>query len=806
MVCLSDGSDVSVDGCQHVFCEECIVQWCYYGEQTSCPTCRAPVRQIRSLATSEVLHEFIGPVGTSAPICEQDFALKQRALKQSMEANRSVEAAESGAAVSRGEIGADADDCAAASARRDNVAATDDRADACSDAAADVADSAEVGAADDLSNSGCDGGHIGTGFEQNDVGQMIARIVALNTHSGKGKSARNRADTVTTNAIAAAQAEAQTSRKGLRSAGRSTANAAAEPNEYAGLRGGADEALRNKRCRCARCGYTCALGLQLGRAHAFEHKQTTMWGATSFEAHPVAEMLQLAVTLMHDYGWNELTIPFCDRDYLDDALRRSDETAAAAAQRAWHSARLNSTAQAARAVALELPFVEAPPDLDVEFANGVSSIQGVHMAFVCVDREHVLSGSAALRALWAHELSAQVIDNYDPIRLSEETLLRIVAHATMHGNRTTSAKGEQQAAAWIANEDAAIAVVQMDSATLARVRAASRDNDVEALRACLRKSAVSHVLAPRGGLLSRPAEEVARSSEAAAFAREPHEMAQQSFCRAGAAAGMFRGASAVSSLAQHPDMRDRAAREWPEHISFIAPSNADGGLKAVAMRYIADEAGRARKRKSRSGETSTRMVGDGANQPRYVRLHPPVRGAELDGEALKQLSQDEAYMRDVRAPQQAMAGRILLTLLHFGYGMEALSADQRTNPFEVSAVTWLRVCSEQPDFDAASHYFARGTRASLVSQPMAVHVDGVAQRRQRPRTSVELLTTRWAEVAYSWSDSQRKAELAAARRTQPLVATSLWLRTSISLNVTPCRGLALVAVPLPTVAKSDIYL
>jgi hypothetical protein len=221
------------------------------------------------------------------------------------------------------------------------------------------------------------------------------------------------------------------------------------------------------------------------------------------------------------------------------------------------------------------------------------------------------------------------------------------------------------------------------------------------------------------------------------------------------------------------------------------------------MRYIADEGGRARKRRRSSGETSTRMVGDGANQPRYVRLHPPVRGAELDGEALKQLSQDDAYMRDVRAPQQAMAGRSLLTLLHYGYGMEALSADQQTNPFEVSAVTWLRVCSEQPDFDAACHCFARGTRASLVSQPMAVHVDGVAQRKQRHRTSVELLTARWAEAACSWSNSEREAELAAARRTQPLVATSLWLRTSISLDVTPCRGLALVAVPPPTVAKSD---
>ena len=106
VVCLTDGSDVSVDGCPHVFCEGCIVQWCYYRQQTTCPTCRAPVREIRSLETREVLHEFIGPRTTSALICEKAFALKQRALKQCVEAAESMEAAESGAADARSDIGA----------------------------------------------------------------------------------------------------------------------------------------------------------------------------------------------------------------------------------------------------------------------------------------------------------------------------------------------------------------------------------------------------------------------------------------------------------------------------------------------------------------------------------------------------------------------------------------------------------------------------------------------------------------------------------------------------------------------------
>ena len=627
-----------------------------------------------------------------------------------------------------------------------------------------------------------------------DVKRLTEQIIALNAQHGKRKGVPNRARTITTDALAAAVAEVQSGRQGLRSAGQCVEEAATVPNEHAGLRG-VDEVVRNTTCRCACCGYTCAFGLQLGRAQTFELGQTSMWGASNFQEHPVAKMLVLSATLLEEFGWSELVIPFCDRDFLDDALLDSGQRAPAAALQSWHDAKLDLTAQAAKAAAVELPFVEAAPTIPVDFATGMGHIEGVHLAIICVDRAHVLAGSAALRALWAHELSPNVIKNYEPIDLSEETMLRIVANATIYGNRRmATATGEEQAALWMSEKDAAVAVFQMDSSTLDTVRAASCTADVDAMRACLRRSAVSHVLAPQGATLDRSAETVARSSEAAAFMRDPSEMAQQSFCRPGAAAGMFDGASAAKRLAQHADVRERVAREHREHITFIAPSNTHGGLRSLAMRYIADEAGRARKRKGKGGEPSTRMAGDGANQPRYVRIYPPVRGAELDGEALKQLSVDEAYMQDVRKPQQAMTGRILLTLQHYGYGMEALSADQVTNPFETSAVTWLRVCNEQPDFDAACHYFASGTRASLVLQPMAVHVDGVAQRKQRHRTSVELLTTRWADAAHSWTDSERAAELAMARGNQPHVGKSLWLRSSISLDVRPCRGLALVAV------------
>ena len=113
----------------------------------------------------------------------------------------------------------------------------------------------------------------------------------------------------------------------------------------------------------------------------------------------------------------------------------------------------------------------------------------------------------------------------------------------------------------------------MDSATLASVRAAAHRAAVGAgtahevaLSASLRTSAVSHILAPCGGRLDRPAEEVARSSEAAAFQLDPGDVADQLFCRPGAAAGMFNATSAAERLARHPDVQSRARRRWSEHI------------------------------------------------------------------------------------------------------------------------------------------------------------------------------------------------------------------------------------------------
>ena len=70
-----------MDGCSHRFCAGCITTWCPYNEQSTCPTCRAEVREIRDLATSEVLYEFRGPK-TAPSICSKAFVQEQRTLKK----------------------------------------------------------------------------------------------------------------------------------------------------------------------------------------------------------------------------------------------------------------------------------------------------------------------------------------------------------------------------------------------------------------------------------------------------------------------------------------------------------------------------------------------------------------------------------------------------------------------------------------------------------------------------------------------------------------------------------------------------
>ena len=434
------------------------------------------------------------------------------------------------------------DDAAASDGRAGDGSTAADVCDADADAngsfAATVVDDFGGGTVADSDADGADaddGGGAATdepgaaGGSRLDVEQTIGLLMELNVNSARKSKAvaKVKVPTVTTDVIAAAVAAAAAAderggRTGLRSAGPGAVEDPTEaPNELAGLRG-ISEATRDTTCRCVNCGYTCAFGLQLGRAKTFECKQSSMWGASSFERHPVAKMIMIAATLLEEHGWQELKIPYCDRDFLDGALRGSSARAEAAALHAWEQAALDRTARAATASAVELPFVEPAPCMPVRLADGsVEHVMGVPLGFVCVDRKHVLDASAALRELWGHELTPEVVKGYTPLSLNEETVLRVVASATIRGDHCAPiAIGERQAAQWMERDGLAVAVCQMDSVTLDSVRAAARRaaagtgtaHEVALIRASLRTSAVSHILAPCGGRLDRLAEEVARSS------------------------------------------------------------------------------------------------------------------------------------------------------------------------------------------------------------------------------------------------------------------------------------------------------
>ena len=166
-----------------------------------------------------------------------------------------------------------------------------------------------------------DGGTITTatdepgaaGSSHLDVEQTIGLLLELNVNSARKSkaAAKVKVPTVTTDVIAAAVAAAAAAderegRTGLRSAGPGAVEDPTEaPNELAGLRG-VSQATRDTTCRCVSCGYTCAFGLQLGRAKTFECRQSSMWGASSFEGHPVADMIMIAATLFEEHGWREL--------------------------------------------------------------------------------------------------------------------------------------------------------------------------------------------------------------------------------------------------------------------------------------------------------------------------------------------------------------------------------------------------------------------------------------------------------------------------------------------------------------------
>jgi hypothetical protein len=375
-ICFDADANTSVEGCGHRFCAGCITKWCFAYEESTCPICRREVRRVDDLK-GIALYTWEGHCVPATDEALDAFKAEQCTICSDGD----------GAGTRKCGV-----DLAAERCRRNHHSVAVCGALDCGTAC----DAAGYGTADDAVDCGEEDDNCMDGASLMDVEQRLIQLNAHDTerHHGAGGDAEVVAATnLTTNIIASAVARAATD-------GNATHGPHELPHERAALRG-VDEAVRATPCRCACCGYTCAFGLHLGRAHEFEYKQLTMWGAAQFEGHAVATMIMMAHDLLEEHGWSSITIPFCDRDYFHDALDGSGERAEAAAQRAWAEAELNSVAAAAVRCAVELPFVEQAPCMQHAFADGVAEVRGTPLAFLCLDRAHVLEASAKLRRLCA---------------------------------------------------------------------------------------------------------------------------------------------------------------------------------------------------------------------------------------------------------------------------------------------------------------------------------------------------------------------------------------------------------------------
>jgi hypothetical protein len=279
----------------------------------------------------------------------------------------------------------------------------------------------------------------------------------------------------------------------------------AVPHETAGLARRVGRNASAATCTCSKCGRVCSFSVLLGRAHAFEYEVSAMWGAGDFRSHTVGKLILLAEQMVEDEDLNHILLPFCDRDYFDEALTGSLARAQATALATWHDElHLNAMASAASGAALELPFVQQAPQIPVPFAGLQQQVKGKAFCFLALDRSHVLGASAALRRLWAKQLTPELLQGYSPVVLSETLVLRMAANAIALCDGSTSS-GECRAGALVASGGLAAGIFQMDSNTIKSAREAAaafvqgngRADQLRVMRDCLRNSSVSHMWAPQ---------------------------------------------------------------------------------------------------------------------------------------------------------------------------------------------------------------------------------------------------------------------------------------------------------------------
>ena len=806
-VCLEltdEREQANINSCAHAFCVACITTWCHGHGKRTCPCCRASISRITCRSNDKerkqvtVWNSIDTPGDDAEEISEAEFLAAQRKARvQTMAAMK-----DSAKNVAKGSdnIGGQHGDGSGSSSGGNGDTSNGSESDG--------------GYGDRLDDNGADfNDEICHEIEAEAIESISDKLAELNSPGSNAHDAQiHWRNDVTSQVLASAIAFDKTREGGgasHRMKRRSEGDASiyenacdAVPHEKAFL-AGVSEAVRTATFECASCQCVGRFDLFLGRAYAFEYNKTAMWGATAYKGHRVHTVALCGEQMIEQNQWSNIRIPFCERDAFQEDLTDSAARAEATASKAWRSLQLNEVAEAASANALDIPLVEPAPSIPTIFADGSGAVEGKALGFIALDRQHVLHASDKLRRLWSKQAPSALLEGYNPVELSEGTVLRVAANAYVCGDRFASTKiGDEWARSKIESADLGLVVVQMDNSVIQLARAAanslptasqsSRKRHVETLRSCLRQSAASHLLLPGGNKRDRASEVTERQSLGAAFGIKPSDIGLQAFCRDGPAGGMFDAETAVDSLKKHADVLRYAPGQWGDYVNYTAPADVSQGVPTVAMRYIADEGGRARKVRGTGGKKSTKAKGDSANQPRYKQLNPPIAGLEIDGDALKALATDDQYMASIRVPQQDAAGRCLLTLRHLGFGGEPLNPGQLTNPLWTAAMTWQRVCSENLTWTDSCQYMASGTRASLVCKPMDTHTDG-ASRRKRLRPTAEMVTTTWAHAAKDWSDEKRLAELAGQRAKRRHTAKSLWLRTSVALDVMPCNGMALVA-------------
>lgn len=551
---------------------------------------------------------------------------------------------------------------------------------------------------------------------------------------------------------------------------------------------------------CNNCGARANYGIMLGRAQQLESGRCAMYGSSAFSGHP-ASKAYLQADAMLDSGDKcaprtkpprVITVEKCYECHTEGALDESALRSEVAALSLWRDELdLDSVAARIRSGALEVPLIEMAPDLWPTLADQSTCYrQGKHTVVLALNKAHLLAGCAALTRLWGRCLSTELLKEYEPVRVDGALVLKLAAAAP-------NGKGTEWATRAVANGRVMLEVVEMEEDVM---HSARMTESTAELRNCLRKSAVSHILVPNGHVMDEETEAFANEFEASLFNGVSAGTIHQSFfVRAGKAAGVLDASNVLERLSNHYDVQEAADGEWSSHVDFLCATNVDGGVRALAMGYIAGDGAHKRKQRSTSGGPSVNLRGDGAGQPRLVKIYPPLRGVEIDDEALFEIAEKskaepggaaDQYLERVRMPQAAATADALLTMRHHRFGTMALTGSATGNPVVKASSTVVRVYGMSSSAEWAHAFLAVNATAAVNCQALAIHVDG-ASRRKEP--TAEQLSVRWANMLSTHSHAQCKARLAEARQKQRLLSMLVCLRRGLAIDVAPCSDLLISA-------------